>query len=107
MSEKNCDHKGRWRSVSTTFKVSPEEAYQIDMMVEVSGLTKQEYLVRKALNKEIKVHPNVLVRRYLLDYLKELSEELQMCEQLTSDSDVLENLTYLLELIAKICDVEG
>ncbi len=76
-------------------------------MGKVSGLTKQEYLVRKALDKEIKVQPNVLVRRYLLDYLKELSEQLELHAQRTPDVDVLENLAYLLELIAKICDVEG
>ena len=41
--EKNLDSKGRWRSKIVAFRVSPEEAEQIDACVRLSGLSKQDY----------------------------------------------------------------
>ena len=37
MSAKNTDAKGRWRSVTIAFRVTPEEAYKIDMLAKTSG----------------------------------------------------------------------
>lgn len=36
--EKNLDSKGRWRNKIVAFRVSPEEAEQIDACVRLSGL---------------------------------------------------------------------
>ena len=41
MSAKNLDKKNRWRSVTVAFRVSPEEAYRLNMVAKTSGLTKQ------------------------------------------------------------------
>ena len=41
--EKNLDSKGRWRNKIVAFRVSPEEAEQIDACVRLSGLSKQDY----------------------------------------------------------------
>ena len=38
--EKNLDSKGRWRNKIVAFRVSPEEAEQIDACVRLSGLSK-------------------------------------------------------------------
>ena len=104
MSAKNLDSKQRWRSVSVGFRVSPQEAYHIDMLVKTSGLTKQEYIIRSLLREQIIVHPNSRVLKILCQYLTELTEELKRVEHIGQEDDVLENITYLVELIAKIKD---
>ena len=43
MSARNNDNKGRFRSVTIGFRVSPEEAYELDLKVNASGMTKQDY----------------------------------------------------------------
>lgn len=48
------------------------------------------------------VHPNIRVQKYLRDYLVNLTEELKRLEQIDQSTDVLENIKYLLELIAKL-----
>lgn len=102
MSAKNLDRKKRWRCITVAFRASPAEAYQIDMMVKTSGLTKAEYIIRQLMEKTVTVYPNSRVQKYLRQYLTELTEELKRLERIGQDSDVLENITYLVELIAQM-----
>ncbi len=104
MSAKNLDNKQRWRNVSVGFRVSPQEAYHIDMLVKTSGLTKQEYIIKSLLREQIVVYPNSRVLKILCQYLSELTEELKRIEKIEQEDDTLENITYLIELIAKIKD---
>ena len=53
MSEKNRDDKRRWRSISVSFRVSPQESDTINMMVLTSGLTKQDYCTKRLLCEDI------------------------------------------------------
>ena len=43
MSEKVLDAHGRWRNITVAFRVSPEEDEQIERLVKLTGLTKQDY----------------------------------------------------------------
>ena len=45
--DKNLDYKGRWRNKTVAFRVSEEEAKLIDTQVALSGLNKQEYIIRR------------------------------------------------------------
>ena len=45
--DKNLDYKGRWRNKTVAFRVSEEEAKLIDDLVALSGLTKQDYIIRR------------------------------------------------------------
>lgn len=47
MSIKVLDQKGRWRNKTVAFRVSPEEDAIIETAVRLSGLTKQDYIIRK------------------------------------------------------------
>ena len=104
MSAKNPDSKQRWRSVSVGFRVSPQEAYHIDMLVKTSGLTKQDYILKQLMREEVIVRPNCRIQRILSQYLVELTEELKRVEHIGQEDDVLDNITYLVELIAKMKD---
>ena len=81
MSARNNDNKGRFRSVTIGFRVSPEEAYALDMKVNTSGMTKQDYCTKKVLDEEITVHPNIRVQTYICRYLTELTEQLKRLER--------------------------
>lgn len=51
MSLKNKDEHNRWRNKTVAFRVSPEEWEQIERYVQLSGLTKQDYITRRLINK--------------------------------------------------------
>ena len=100
MSAKNLDNKNRWRSVTVAFRVSPEEAYCLNMVAKTSGLTKQDYILNQLLKEEVIVHPNCRVQKILSQYLTELTEKLKRIQRIEQDDDILENIIYLVELIA-------
>ena len=58
MSVKVLDRQGRWRNKIVAFRVSPEEDEQLEIAVRLSGLTKQDYIVRRLQEKEIVVVGN-------------------------------------------------
>lgn len=104
MSAKNRDNKQRWRSITIGFRVSPEEAYALDMRVLTSGLTKQDYCTKKVLDEEVIVRPNIRVQKFVCQYLNELTAELKRLEKIEQTNDVLDNLKYLLELITHMSE---
>ena len=69
MSLKNRDEHNRWRSKTVAFRVSPEEDAQIERYVQLSGLTKQDYITRRLTNKEAVVQGNPRVFKALRNKL--------------------------------------
>lgn len=51
MSAKNNDNHNRFRSITIAFRVSPEEDEQINIAVSLSGMTKQNYITYKLLDR--------------------------------------------------------
>ena len=99
MSVKNRDPKGHWRCKTVAFRVSPEEGQRLDMQVKTSGMLKQDFIIKRLLNDEITVRPNVRIQKYLAEYLTEMTAELKRLETVSESSYILENIRYLLELI--------
>ena len=75
MSLKNRDEHNRWRSKTVAFRVSPEEDAQIERYVQLSGLTKQDYITRRLTHKDVVVQGNPRVYKALRDQLAELDAE--------------------------------
>ncbi|MBO5568848.1 MAG: hypothetical protein J6A79_07970, partial [Clostridia bacterium] len=69
MSHKNLDDRGRFRSRTIAFRVSPEEGDLIDAAVRLSGLTKQDYIVRKLTDRSVIVTGNPKVYKALRNEL--------------------------------------
>lgn len=80
MSAKNVDAKGRWRSRTVAFRMSEEEWERLDTFVRLSGLTKQEYMIRRALHTEIRVAGSPRVYKALRNELKAVCLELERIE---------------------------
>lgn len=99
MAAKNVDSKNRWRNKTVAFRVSPEEDAQIETAVQLSGLTKQEYITRRLLCKEITVQGNPRVYKALRDQLAAVLEELR---RIGDGNDVDEDLLDTINLIAGI-----
>ena len=55
MSAKCLDQQGRWRNKVVAFRMSPEEDELLETAVRLSGLTKQEYIIRRLQEKEVVV----------------------------------------------------
>lgn len=69
MSAKNLDYKGRLRSKIVSFRMSPEEAKLLDDYVIASGLTKQDYIIKRVMQNDIVVNGNPKVYKGLRDNL--------------------------------------
>lgn len=65
MSEKNLDSQGRMRSKTIAFRMSPEEAELLQRFVDMSGKTKQDYLIDRVLQREVTVIPNKRMQLYM------------------------------------------
>ena len=77
MTAKTMDNHNRWRSKTVAFRMSPEEANQLDAFVQMSGLPKQDYLIQRALRREVVVQGNPRVYKGLRIQMEAIHEELQ------------------------------
>ena len=72
MSAKNLDKHNRWRNKTVAFRVSPEEDAQIETAVKLTGLTKQDYIIRRLLCRDVVVQGNPRVYKALRDQLRRI-----------------------------------
>lgn len=77
MSQKNLDQHGRFRSQTVAFRVSPEEADELNRAVSMSGLTKQDYCISRCMQRDIVVKSNPRVYGALRKELRSIVEELK------------------------------
>ncbi len=99
MSLKNRDEHNRWRNKTVAFRVSPEEWNQIERYVQLSGLTKQDYITRRLTDKDVVVQGNPRVYKALRNNLADVLIELKRIEV---GSNVNDELLDLIEMIADI-----
>ena len=95
MSAKKLDSKGRFRSKTISFRISPEETEQLDVKVKLSGMTKQDYLINRVLQKEIVVQPNPRVYKALKNQLEAVLEELKRINNGGVDDELLETIRHI------------
>ena len=81
MSHKNLDRHNRWRNITVAFRVSPEEDKDIETRVRLSGLTKQEYICRRLMERDVVVMGNPRVYKALKGQMLHILEELRRIEQ--------------------------
>ena len=96
MSAKSLDAHGRWRSVIVAFRVSPEEDQLINSAVALSGLTKQDYIVKRLLCRDVVVQGNPRVYKALKNQLAEVLDELK---RINNGSAVDDELLSTIQLI--------
>ena len=99
--EKSLDYKGRWRNHTVAFQVSDEEAKLLNDLVALSGLTKQDYITRRLLCRDVVVQGNPRVYKALKNQMSAIYEELKRMESISPDND---ELLYTLQVIAITLD---
>ena len=100
MSAKNLDSHNRWRNVTVAFRVSPEEDLQIERLVRLSGLTKQDYIIRKLQNQDVVVQGNPRVYKALKNEFAKVLTELQRIEAGSNvDSELLDIICLIADIL--------
>ena len=98
MSQKKRDNKNRHRSVTVSFRMSPEENADLNTRVWLSGLTKQDYIIRRLQERDVVVQGNPRVYKALKDQLELVLHELR---RLGDAKDVSDEMLDTIRLIAE------
>lgn len=101
MSLKVYDGQGRWRSKTVAFRISPEEDEQLETAVRLSGLTKQDYIIRRLQDRDVVVQGNPRVYKMLRNELAAVLAELQ---RIASGKQIDDDLLDTIHLIATTMD---
>ena len=103
MSSKSLDQHGRWRSKTIAFRLSPEENAQIDLAVQLSGLTKQEYITAKLLDRTVIVQGNCKVHRAVYDQLTNILNELKRIDNGENiNAELQASIIFITDLISNL-----
>ena len=97
MSAKSLDKKNRFRSKTVGFRVSPEEWEEIERLVALSGMSKQDYIMDRLQNKEMVIQVNPRVVKALKNEIDELREVLKGSDisniEIVQRANILTNLS--------------
>ena len=108
MSHKRLDNKGRFRSKTIAFRLSPEEAGELDDYVRLSGLTKREYIARRLLHHEVTIVGSPRVYKALRDTMGEVLTELGRIETGESiDDELAELIRFMTEVMGGMKEDKG
>ena len=77
MSAKARDGQGRWRCKTIGVRVSPEENAEIDTLVALSGMSKQDYCISRMLQRDVVVTGNPRVHKALKNQMEQLCQEFE------------------------------
>ena len=100
--EKRNDEQGRWRNKVVAFRMSAEEDELLEKFVKLSGLTKQDYIIHRLLQREIVVQGNTRVHKALRAQMLDIYRELQ---QIQKGQDIREDMMVQLSQI--VTTLEG
>ena len=100
MSRKVTDSQGRWRSKTVSFRMSPEENTLLDSYARLSGMTKQDYMIARLLQKDIVVQGNPRVYKALRNQLDAVWVELRRIESAGQmEPERMDQMEYMLKIM--------
>lgn len=100
MSRKVTDAQGRWRSKTVSFRMSPEENALLDSYARLSGMTKQDYMIARLLQKEIVVQANPRVYKALRNQFDAVLMELRRIESAGQmEPERMDQIEYMLRIM--------
>ena len=103
MSQKARDERGRWRNKTVAFRMSEEENRILDTKVSLSGLTRQDYIIRQLLGGRIEVRANPRVYKALRNQMKEILNQLcRITAGETIDPDLVETIWLVADTLNEV-----
>ena len=96
---KNLDKQGRWRNKTVSFRMSNEEVKLLDNLVALSGLTKQDYIIKRLLCKDVIVVGNTRVYKALKNHMEQIYIELK---KLTNGNEIDDVTLSTIQFIDQI-----
>ncbi len=100
--ERCNDMQGRWRNKVVAFRMSKEEDELLCKYVKLSGMTKQDYIISRLLQREIVVQGNTRVHKALRSQMRDIYKELQ---RIRLGDDIREDM--LMQLAQIVTTLEG
>lgn len=94
-----CRNDDRQRCVTIGFRVSREQSDRIDLLVALSGKTKQDYILERLENESMEVIPSPRMQRTLRDEMRKLCAQL---ERLKKGEEPSERLLDTCDLVARV-----
>jgi len=108
MSLKVRDEQGRWCNKAVAFRISPEEDAQLETAVALSGLTKQDYIIRRLQCRDVVVQGNPRVYKALRNQLAAVLDELQrVAAGKTISSDLLDTINLIAVTLGGLNDTSN
>ena len=100
---KNLDKQGRWRNKTVSFRMSNEEVKLLDNLVALSGLTKQDYIIKRLLCKDVIVVGNTRVYKALKNHMEQIYIELKSLSNGNEIDDVtLSTIQFISQILKDI-----
>ena len=99
--ERNLDKQGRWRNKTVSFRMSKEEVILLDNLVLLSGLTKQDYIIKRLLCKDVTVIGNTRVYKALKNHIEQIFVELKRLSNTQEIDDVTLSTIQFINQILK------
>lgn len=105
--DKTLDNKGRWRNVIISFRMSPQERDDLNVRVKLSGLTKQDYIIKRLSERDVIVQPNTRVYKALRNQMADILTELRRIENSANiDSDLLDKIQITVQIYNGLAEKE-
>ena len=105
--DKTLDNKGRWRNVIISFRMSPQERDDLNVRVKLSGLTKQDYIIKRLSERDVIVQPNTRVYKALRNQMADILTELKRIENGANiDSDLLDKIQITVQTYNGLAEKE-
>ena len=90
-----------------SFRMSPQERDDLNVRVKLSGLTKQDYIIKRLSERDIVVQPNTRVYKALRNQMAEILSELQRIENGADiDSDLLDIIQITVQTYNGLAEKE-
>ena len=96
---KNLDKQGRWRNKTVSFRMSNEEVTLLNNLVSLSGLTKQDYIIKRLLCKDVIVVGNTRIYKALKNQMEQIFTELK---RLSNTQEIDDVTTSTIQFIGQI-----
>lgn len=103
MRSKAPDGAGRVRPVTIGFRVTREQNAEIDELVAISGMTKQDYIVSRLTERSIVMTPNARVQQALARHMDRIYAELRRIERAGDiPADLRESVATIADAFAAL-----